>query len=217
MKIKSITDVITNSSTEVFLLETDKTLEEVSEILKTITKGYNPPEVMTPDGGPLKEVYDFGSYLFDDTKESDRQEYIYGLLGISYFDWDWYHPDEKMPEKLEEIICLWRNHVWENRKYLDHIISKSFPNHFPLSDDLERCADGIKPWEIEYIPESFLNNFLSKVWAKPLPDFLKIPPRNTLKYWVGKIGFSGKYDNSIPHDTWEEIEKTFGGERFHLG
>lgn len=43
--VQSVSDLITNSSSEVFILETGKTCEEVNTILNTFTSGFRYPEV----------------------------------------------------------------------------------------------------------------------------------------------------------------------------
>lgn len=45
--VQSISDLITNSSSEVFILDTGKTCEEVNDILKGFTSGFAYPEVFS--------------------------------------------------------------------------------------------------------------------------------------------------------------------------
>lgn len=45
--VQSVSDLITNSSSEVFILETGKTCEEVNTILNTFTSGFRYPEVFS--------------------------------------------------------------------------------------------------------------------------------------------------------------------------
>lgn len=224
MKIRSITDVITNSSTEVFLLETDKSLEEIKEILPRITNGYEDPEVLTKEGGPLKQVYDFGIYLYDTSKETEVQRYMYLLLNMSDWQLEWENLEfetgesKPIPEDLKEIRELWKDYFKDNLEYVNQELSEKRDIFFhPLPADLPNPHQYLHIWDTEHLPLSFLNTFLEDVWRKPIPESMKIPEDLTLDYWVGKIGFSGKGDNTIPYNTWEEIEKTFGGTHFHLG
>lgn len=201
MKIRSITDVITNSSTEVFLLETNKSLEEVERILGGLTTGYRPPEILTDKkSGILGEISDFGGCLYDD---ESKQEYMYSRLEHNF---------------REDITKLWNEYVWENQEYLDQEIRKSYSYYSGVSKGKlkEFCADSLY-WYVDSIPEDFLPNFLEKVWAKPLPKFLEIPPELTFEYWKGKIGIIGEKDNSIPYDDFDKILSIFGGISFHLG
>lgn len=217
MKIKSITDVITNSSTEVFLLETDKTLEEVKNLLPGITEGYEEPEVLTKSGGPLRLVYDFGIYLVDTSKETDVQRYIYGILGMPDYQWEWENEGIPMPEDLKEIRKLWQKYFKDNLEYINKEISSKDKWFHALPTDFPDPHRLLHIWDTEHLPLSFLDAFLKDVWGKPIPEALKIPKELSLGYWEGKIGFSGKEDNSIPYETWEKIQKTFGGTHFHLG
>lgn len=52
--VQSVSDLITNSSSEVFILETGKTCEEVNTILNTFTSGFRHPEVFS-----LKDFREF--------------------------------------------------------------------------------------------------------------------------------------------------------------
>ena len=45
--VQSISDLITNSSSEVFILDTGKTCEEVNDTLKGFTSGFAYPEVFS--------------------------------------------------------------------------------------------------------------------------------------------------------------------------
>ena len=47
LDVQSITDVITNSSSEVFILDTNTSLEDISKILSTMTSGYLEPIIFT--------------------------------------------------------------------------------------------------------------------------------------------------------------------------
>lgn len=216
MKIKSITDVITNSSTEVFLLETDKSLEEVKDLLPSLTEGYLEPEILTRSGGPLMDVYKFGIYLYDPSLQDDIQKYMYGILGMSDFQWEWENDRIPMPEDLKEIRELWKDYFKLNLEYVNTELAKCrFPHH--ISDKVPNPHEFLRFWDIKYLPLSFLDDFLKDVWGKPIPDSLKIPEDLTLDYWEGKIGFSGEGDNTVPYETWEKILKNFGGTHFHLG
>lgn len=45
--VQTVSDIITNSSSEVFILDTGKTCEEVDTMLHTFTSGFSYPEVQT--------------------------------------------------------------------------------------------------------------------------------------------------------------------------
>lgn len=217
MKIKSITDVITNSSTEVFLLETDKTLEEVKNLLPSLTEGYKEPEILSKSGGPLKDVYNLGLYLVDTTQPKDIQRYMYGLLGMSDWQWEWENEETPMPEDFKEIRRLWQGYFKDNLDYINEEISKKDEWFHALPTDFPDPHRFLHPWDLKHLPLSFLDKFLKEIWGKPIPEALRIPKELTLDYWVGKIGFSGKGDNTIPYETWDKIYKHFGGTHFHLG
>ena len=45
--VQTVSDIITNSSSEVFILDTGKTCEEVDTMLHTFTSGFSYPEVFS--------------------------------------------------------------------------------------------------------------------------------------------------------------------------
>lgn len=45
--VQTVSDIITNSSSEVFILDTGKTCEEVNTMLHTFTSGFDYPEVFS--------------------------------------------------------------------------------------------------------------------------------------------------------------------------
>lgn len=47
LNVQSITDVITNSSSELFVLNTNTSLEDISKMLSTMTSGYLEPIIFT--------------------------------------------------------------------------------------------------------------------------------------------------------------------------
>lgn len=84
----SFIDVITNSSTELFVCDTDKSLEMVETILEDITSGYAKPFIYT------QEMYDERSsdeYKWGYEVEENIGKVIIKSIGdnsIPYNDWE---------------------------------------------------------------------------------------------------------------------------------
>lgn len=58
--------------------------------------------------------------------------------------------------------------------------------------------------------EKFLDSYQGII-----PEHFNLTP--DANNYIGKIGFIGEDDNSIPYETWETIQKLFGGTNWHLG
>lgn len=201
MRLRSVSDVITNSSTEVFLLDTTKSLPEVSRILSEITEGYTEPEILTSESRILGLLSDDYDYL-----HVDSQRYTYWVLTLDEFYWR-HNFDSDLPKDFLKTRELWKNYIWENREGLDLRIPESEKEH--LDEFIYEISDTL--------PKSFLPSFLESVFPEGIPDYLTLPEERAVEYWVGKIGFMGKGDNTIPYQDFPKIISEFGGSCFHLG
>ena len=231
MKIRSKIDVITNSSTEVFTLRTDKTLSEVSEWLHKNTSGFCEPEIMTlenPDG-VLQDLIDFGYVVNPDDLESMSGYLMRQILKTSYYDENY---NEIEIEYSKPLLKAWLEHLWLNREELNKFLRKKYdPGHWKVREGtyweeitdhdkfIKRALQGSIDYELEdqeSYPPGFIEAFLSS-WNGPRPKTLELPDYNNAKYWVGKIGFSGTDDNSIPYEDFDKINDTFDGSNWHMG
>ena len=218
MKIKSVVDVITNSSTEVFTLNTKLSLDEVKNILKELLPegGYEAPEVMKKGEGILKELEDFG-YLYDPSKIEDIERYY-----LEVFSETERWTDDYKLEKIENADKLqeaWNTFVWNNRKRINDLFRKNYPrrkeDYIPATvprDEVFRC---ICSWDIEFFP-GLVSEFL-KSYSGPYPDNFVLPDNLKVDHWVGKIGFSGTDDNSIDYEKFSAINGILDGINWHMG
>lgn len=231
MRIRSKIDVITNSSTEVFTLETNKTLSEVSNWLHQNTKGFCEPEIMTlenPDG-VLQELIDFG-YIVNPDDPKSMSGYLMGqILRTSYYD---EHYNEVEIEHSIPLLKAWLEHLWLNHEELNKFLRKKYePDHWKVRNGtcweeitdhdmfIKRALRGSIDYELEdpeSYPPGFIDAFLNS-WSGPLPETLKLPDYKNAKYWIGKIGFSGDSDNSIPYEDFDKINDAFDGLNWHMG
>ena len=75
MKIKSITDVITNSSTEVYLIKTSESEDQLSDWLGINVQGWAGLHKIESSSDPdLKELIDY-EYLYDSKSKKSMMEY----------------------------------------------------------------------------------------------------------------------------------------------
>ena len=204
MKIRSITDVITNSSTEVFLLDTTKSLKEVISILPKITEGYLSPVIMNRGDkyGPLDRSISW-KYLYGEGEE-EKLRYIFSIIEEDPKLWELSY-EKEYPKDLSEFRDEFSSYMEDKIKSPDGTI---IPKDFIITEVCRR----------HMMRNNFLKEFIEKIWSpRPLPEILKIPENLIISYWEGKIGFMGKENNSIPYETWDKITETFGGLKFHLG
>lgn len=231
MKIKSKIDVITNSSTEVFTLRTDKSLKEVSDWLHENTTGFCEPEIMSlqKEDGVLQELIDFGYLTNPDDPKSMSDFLMRRILKTSYYD---EHYNEVEIEHSKPLLEAWLEHLWLNRSELNRYLRKKYdPEHWKVKDGtcweeitdhdkfIKRALQGSIDYELEdqeSYPPGFIEAFLNS-WTGPLPETLKLSDRMNAKYWEGKIGFMGTEDNSIPYEDFDKINDTFDGSNWHMG
>lgn len=229
IKVQSLTDLITNSSSELFQLRTNQTVEQVSETLAKITYGYCEPvlfnlEEYRRNKNKLQEMIDA---ITPDSDASDeewskywREEQRLKEENPSYFVMDtvegWFFDPEDpvdVREVYESYLC---NHYdWRGKG--DNELQKEFKkfvddNNYLKSDDFYAPY---YPWNIE--KEAF-DKFLA---SHEMPD-----PREcgrdafhygSIEKLDGCILVLSCDDNSIPYDTWDTINELFDGTNYHLG
>jgi hypothetical protein len=231
MKLRSKIDVITNSSTEVFTLRTDKSLSEVSEWLHQNTSGFCEPEIMTlenPDG-VLQELIDFGYIINPDDLGSMSGYLMKQIHKTSYYD---EHYNEIEIKNSKPLLEAWLEHLWTNKDELNRYMKKKFPpEHWKIKHGtcweeitdhdkfIKRALLGSLDYELEdpeSYPPGFIDVFLNS-WTGPKPKSLELPEYLNAKFWIGKIGCSGTEDNSIPYEDFDRINDTFDGSNWHMG
>jgi hypothetical protein len=231
MKIKSKVDVITNSSTEIFTLRTSKSLQEVSDWLHENTSGFCEPEIMTlsGDSGVLYELVDSG-YLVDPENQESMTGYLIKAIGSTFYYDEHYNKIEI--EHATPLFKAWLEHLWLNKEELNRFMRKKYgPEDWRVRDGtcweeltdhdkfIKRALQGYIDYQLECqesYPPRFIESFLD-LWTGPRPITLELPEYKNAKYWVGKIGFSGDSDNSIPYEDFDKIKDTFDGLSWHMG
>lgn len=234
MKLTSISDVITNSSTEIFTLQTDKNLESVYEWLEENVKwpwknppeGYpfTKPEIMMPDSGVLKKLIDFG-YLYDSKNPFDVKKYkLKHCLNyaVSLYDEDC---DFKIKRFGITVRHNWIKFCEDNMEELltyfpsDGFTEETFWEKFDIEEEYFNTYlfPGSR-WTNTY--DDFLEKFINwyeQEHPKYIPEWWSIPKHLDAQEYIGKLGFSGIEDNSIIWDDFEKINNEFNGRNWHMG
>lgn len=220
-----MTDLITNSSSELFQLRTNQTIEQVSEALAEITTGYRKPilfsieeyrrmrnafDAITPNSDASDEELEEYWEEKQKLKEENPSYFIMNTVKGWFFD----------PENIEDVRRVYEYYLcnaydWDREG--DDELQKEFKkfvveNNYLKRDDLRML---FYHWNIER--EAF-DKFLE---THEMPD-----PRQCRRdvFYYGSIEkldgcilVLSEEDNSIPYDTWDTINEMFNGTNYHLG
>lgn len=223
INLQSVSDVITNSSTEVFIANTDKTVEQVNNILGAFTSGFQYPEVFSlekyrehirlGEDSPYKGGYDNNIYVvaagwFYDM-ENEEALHNYRVRHIRYLQsQDLVEVDGQYQFMDNPLYDIWEDFQNEKcERIADYdIASWRQLSHSDRAKHL-REKDNLKGANIE----KFLKT------RGPEDSWWFPNEQMTVQYLEGKIIILGDSDNSIPYDDWEKIESLFNTYNIHLG
>lgn len=234
--IQTISDAITNSSSELFILNTNKSCQEIKDILNTFTSGFKDPEVFHLEefrkwrkkfrNGEIKETFDYPGSIFEIVngwfKDSEDKKDLMDLriqflldpcytiyeanLSIGIYDSSYQEPIHK------QFI----NYINNNWKRIGKVINNN------LKDAGENSIYHVTWWDIQHhylvrtsleeFAEEFINNYTG-----PKPSVWEIPEKDDLSKFDGCVMVVSEDDNSIPYETWDQINDTFNGRNIHLG
>lgn len=212
------------------MLHTDKTTEQVEEALSEFTRGYFKPFLFNLSEY-RKHRYDYDTKYeelrakFAD-KDGNIQDFNSFLAASEQFDRDnldlliyhtisgWFvdsgDPDDVLTVQKEYLLPSWGRNDSNN-----------------LQDEFRALllSKGIKETEFGYIyredvPDELVKEFLK---THKLPDIKDMMKTTYWSYTGDVVDLDGciivlsEYDNSIPHDDFEQIESMFNADRYHLG
>lgn len=236
--VQTVSDIITNSSSEVFILDTGKTCEEVDTILHTFTSGFSYPEVFS-----LKDFREWRKKLRNGEVEDDWSYpgSIFSIANGWFFD----------PEDKEDLLDLRMGFLFEpyqvigpQSKYRAYVYSNKYkePIHDAfveylnnnwnrvggvinqtLEEEGEETVDSMD-WSTllknNYLLKDPLNNIAKEFlesYNGPEPTVWNAGKCDDVRELDGKVLVVSYDDNSIPYDTWDKINSLFNGWNVHLG
>jgi hypothetical protein len=229
----SFIDVITNSSTELFVCDTDKSIETVKEILAADPNvyGYEEPWVFHLDEyrkwkAEKKEAEIRNKAYWDLHKKPSKEMDKFWNSGYSNIEgWFYDIEDEDDLEYLRKHYIedgdnsggWWssdRNPFNERLRNAENnaaVMTKSTIN----DENRWRVRQDAKKAEIQKIyDETAALDEKPDWWINPVKYHYNNQPVNDLD---GKIMIIGEGDNSIPFDHFDWIENIFNATRHHLG
>lgn len=112
--VQTVSDIITNSSSEVFILDTGKTCEEVDTMLHTFTSGFSYPEVFS-----LKDFREWRKkvrsgvfeYLEEIIQKHDIKNAAFGAHFVEYLKTSKIKTHLYPPESLSKNVILTKDKV----------------------------------------------------------------------------------------------------------
>lgn len=236
--VQSISDLITNSSSEVFILDTGKTCEEVNDILKGFTSGFAYPEVFSLKdyrewrkklrSGEIEEGWSYPGSIFniangwlkDPEDEQDvlelRMNFLFDPFEVcNYGNGLITHSySSTYKEPIHEAFIKYLNDNWDKVNYdINRVLAEEEDDAVDSIDwkTLHRHSYWFKEalWDIS---KEFLKNY-----DGPKPTVWEVGKRDDVRELDGKVLVVSNDDNSIPYDTWDKINNLFNGWNMHLG
>ena len=205
--IQSFSDIITNSSSELFVLNTNNTIQKIKEILSSITSGYLDPIIFNLEKynkwkednsfvSNLESTYfdtiegwftdlDDENSLFDYRLQAFRNIMEYNSLEVCYFK------ESNIPFYTEFM------------KFAKTIGLKSI-NSFSIyrENKEEKCKE-------------FFNQFEKS--GNTLPSWWNPKEEDTVQGLNGKVLLLSCDENSIPYESFDFINEILNGYNLHLG
>lgn len=196
IKIQSYSDIITNSSSELFQLRTDLPLEQVKETLSAITSGYLEPVIFD-----LKEYREF---------KNNRNHPKYNVYTSIY---GWFYD----PKDPEDIFIIYKYYLTNYYDSTMDFLQQEFiefvnKNKYFINPEITRIdPDTIKDEAFsEFInshvmPDVYTAHEKANLYSASIEDL------------DGCILVLSEDDNSIPYEDMNKIEEMFNCTRYHLG
>lgn len=235
--IQTISDVITNSSSELFILSTPKSCEEVNTILESFTRGFRYPEVFSLKdyrewrkklrNGEIEKKWEYPGTIFsiangwfkDPEDEEDllnlRVDFLFEPFTVIHsntLSFRSYNPNYVEPIHTSFIKHI--NDNWDKVGYLINEVLDSFGKPSVTSVNWKLIRE-YNYWMSDSL-ESFAKEFI-KNYDGPKPTVWEVSPGEDVTKLDGCILVVSEDDNSIPYEIWDKIRDLFNGWNIHLG
>lgn len=210
IKLHSTIDLITNSSTEIFICNTKKDIEVIKSILDTKIAGTYKE--------PIK--FDFKEYCKWKTKDANTK--------VEARDWDhqyqnidgWFYSEE-CKEDLEHLRKAYIQEGDKRGAILGYR-ENTGPFQTRIDRDILKYKETDK-WKGRTEVVNKIYDEFKELSKDELPGWW-FHPAQYYRYSCGDskdldgcIIIAGINDNSIPYDDWDWINSTFNAQNYHLG
>ena len=207
VEIQSFSDIITNSSSELFVLNTNNTIQKVKEILNSITSGYQDPIIFNLES--------YNKWKEDNSSVSNLESTYFNTVEDWLIDLD--SEDSLFEYRLQAFcnimeynslqVCYFRENnipfYTEFMKFAKTIGLKSI-NSFSIyrENKEEKCKE-------------FFNQFEKS--GNILPSWWNPKEEDTVQGLNGKVLLCSCDENSIPYESFDFINEILNGYNLHLG
>ena len=205
--IQSFSDIITNSSSELFVLNTNNTIQKVKEILNSITFGYQDPIIFNLES--------YNKWKEDNSSVSNLESTYFNTVEDWLIDLD--SEDSLFEYRLQAFcnimeynslqVCYFRENnipfYTEFMKFVKTIGLKS-AERFSIyrENKKEECKE-------------FFNQFEKS--GNILPSWWNPKEEDTVQGLNGKVLLLSCDENSIPYESFDFINEILNGYNLHLG
>ena len=205
--IQSFSDIITNSSSELFVLNTNNTIQKVKEILNSITSGYQDPIIFNLES--------YNKWKEDNSSVSNLESTYFNTVEDWLIDLD---SEDSLFEYRLQAFC----NIME---YNSLQVCYFRENNIPFYTEFMKFAKtiGLKSAERfsiyrenkEKECKEFFNQFEKS--GNTLPSWWNPKEEDTVQGLNGKVLLRRCDENSIPYESFDFINEILNGYNLHLG
>ena len=205
--IQSFSDIITNSSSELFVLNTNNTIQKVEEILSSITSGYLDPIIF--------DLEKYNKWKEDDSFVSNLEN--------TYFDTvkDWLTDLDDEDSLFEYRLRAFCNIMEYNSLEVCYFKESNIPFYTEFMKFAKTIGlKSINSFSIyrenkEEKCKEFFNQFEKS--GNTLPSWWNPKEEDTVQGLNGKVLLLSCNENSIPYESFDFINEILNGYNLHLG
>lgn len=205
--IQSFSDIITNSSSELFVLNTNNTIQKVEEILSSITSGYLDPIIF--------DLEKYNKWKEDDSFVSNLEN--------TYFDTvkDWLTDLDDEDSLFEYRLRAFCNIMEYNSLEVCYFKESNIPFYTEFMKFAKTIGlKSINSFSIyrenkEEKCKEFFNQFEKS--GNTLPSWWNPKEEDTVQGLNGKVLLLSCDENSIPYESFDFINEILNGYNLHLG
>lgn len=239
LKIKSIVNVITNSSDETFIVKTKESIDEVNEWLSENVRGWRDLQRVDSVKSPIiSEIVDGFDYLYDSKDINSIKKYHIEQVFCSV-ERGTYNVTKEELEIRANLCDKWLIFLAENRNLINKIARKRKKESWvydcyrlPKIDEIYLEAITLNngnviydvyPYYIKYIdkliPTRLYKQFIEQYCSEnKTPSNWKLPKDMDINTYLGGYGFTTTDENSISYEDMQKIlHKYTESKHWHLG
>lgn len=239
MRIKSIVNVITNSSDETFIIKTNESIEEVNEWLSENVRGWCDLQRVDSVKSPIiSEIVDGFDYLYDSKDINSIKKYHIEQVFCNVERGSYTLTKEELEIRVN-LCDKWLIFLVENRRLINKIARKRKKEswvyeHYRLPKVDEIYLEAITlnnggviydvyPYYIKYIneliPTWLYKKFIAQYCSEnKTPSNWELPKDMDINTYIGGYGFTTTDENSISYQDMEKImHKYTESKHWHLG